>query len=68
MRFLLGFIIGLILGAAVVLLTTPKSGQDLQQLVKNRIDTTVAEGRKAAEARRVELEQRLADMKAGRAV
>ena len=66
MRFLIGFIIGLILGAVAVLLTTPQSGKDLQQQVKGRVDRVLAEGRQAAEARRVELENRLADLKAGR--
>lgn len=67
MRFLIGFIIGLILGAAVILLTTPQSGKELQQRVKDRFDYVLAEGRQAAEVRRVELENRLADLKAGRA-
>lgn len=67
MRFLIGFIIGLILGAAVILLTTPQSGKELQQRVKDRFDYVLAEGRRAAEVRRVELENRLADLKAGRA-
>jgi gas vesicle protein len=66
MRFLIGFIIGLILGAVIVLLTTPRSGKDLQQQVKDRVNNILAEGRQAAEARRVELENRLADLKAGR--
>ena len=67
MRFLMGFITGLILGAVFILLTTPQSGKDLQQQVKNRVDNILAEGRQAADARRVELENRLADLKAGRA-
>ena len=66
MRFLFGFITGLILGAAIILLTTPQSGKDLQQQVKDRVDHILAEGRQAAESRRVELENRLADLKAGR--
>ena len=67
MRFLFGFIIGLILGAAIILLTTPQSGKELQQRVKDRVNYILAEGRQAADARRVELENRLADLKAGRA-
>ena len=34
MRFIAGFIIGMVLGAAAVLLTTPQSGSDLQQGVR----------------------------------
>lgn len=63
MRFLLGFIIGLVFGAAFVLLTTPKSGKDLQQMARERMDSVMAEGRQAAAARRAELENRLADLK-----
>jgi gas vesicle protein len=66
MRFLVGFTIGLLLGAAVTLLVTPQSGQDLQQSAKGRLDDVLAEGRRAAEARRAELETRLADLKSGR--
>jgi gas vesicle protein len=65
MRFLMGFIIGLILGAVVVLLTTPQSGRDLQRGVRSRIDEIVAAGRQAAASRRAELEARLAELRAG---
>ena len=67
MRFLLGFIIGMMIGAVVVLLTTPRSGQDLQQGTRNLFDDVLAEGRRAAGERRAELESRLADLKAGNA-
>lgn len=66
MRFLVGFAIGLVLGAAMMLLMTPQSGQDLQQNAKGRLDDVLAEGRRAAAARRAELETRLADLKSGR--
>ncbi|GAB4427482.1 MAG: hypothetical protein Kow0031_07540 [Anaerolineae bacterium] len=66
MRFLVGFAIGLLLGAAATLLLTPQSGQDLQQSAKVRLDGVLAEGRRAATARRAELENRLADLKTGR--
>ena len=65
MRFLAGFIIGVILGSVVVLLTTPQSGQDLQRGVRSRIDEIMAEGRQAAASRRAELEARLAELQAG---
>ena len=65
MRFLMGFIIGMILGAVVVLLTTPQSGRDLQRGVRSRIDEIMAEGRQAAASRRAELEARLTELRAG---
>ena len=65
MRFMMGFFIGMIIGAVVGLLMTPQSGKDLQQGVRNRVNELLAEGRQAAAGRRVELETRLADLKAG---
>ena len=62
MRFLIGFLIGLTVGAGAVLLTTPLSGQDLQQGARNWLDSLLEEGRKAAAARRIELEARLAEL------
>ena len=66
MRFLAGFSIGMVIGAAAVLLTTPQSGSDLQENVRSRIDEIMAEGREAAAERRAELEGRLAELRAGR--
>ncbi len=68
MRFIVGFLIGLVLGVVAVLLTTPQSGQDLQEQARTRFDDIMAEGRKAAAVRRAELEGRLADLKAGKQV
>jgi gas vesicle protein len=65
MRFLAGFIIGLILGGVAVLLTTPQSGTDLQQGARSRFDGLLDEGRKAAAVRRIELETRLAELQSG---
>ena len=63
MRFLAGFVIGMLIGVVAVLLTTPQSGSDLQQGVRSRFENILAEGRKAAEPRRAELEARLAELK-----
>ena len=63
-NFLLGFLIGAMIGAIAVLLTTPKSGAALQEDVRSRIDRAFEEGRKAAGARRAELEARLASLRA----
>ncbi|MCB0209854.1 MAG: YtxH domain-containing protein [Anaerolineae bacterium] len=65
MRFVAGFLTGLILGASAVLLTTPRSGADLQLQAKAWADDILNEGRKAAELRRAELEARVADLQAG---
>ncbi len=64
-NFIAGFLGGVIIGAIIVLLTTPQSGSNFQTEVRARFDGIVAEGRKAAEARRAELEARLASLRAG---
>ncbi len=64
-NFIAGFLGGVVIGAIIVLLTTPQSGSELQTEVRVRFDGIVAEGRKAAEARRAELEARLASLRAG---
>jgi gas vesicle protein len=61
-NFVIGFFAGMIIGALVVLLTTPQSGDDLQAGIRSRFDGLVNEGRAAANARRAELEARLASL------
>jgi gas vesicle protein len=65
MNFIAGFLGGVVLGAIIVLLLTPQSGSELQAEVRARFDSIVEEGRKAAAARRAELEAKLASLKAG---
>jgi gas vesicle protein len=63
LNFLAGFLGGVVMGAMVVLLTTPQSGSDLQNEARSRFDDIMEEGRKAAAARRAELEARLASLR-----
>ena len=56
MRFLMGFVIGLVLGAVAVLLTTPQSGEDLQRRVRSRYEEIIAEMRTARAERVAELQ------------
>lgn len=65
MNFVAGFLGGVVIGAVAVLLTTPQSGSDLQAGVRARFDDILAEGRRAAAARRAELEARFASLKSG---
>lgn len=65
MNFIAGFLGGVVIGAVIVLLMAPQSGSDLQEEVRARFDGIVEEGRKAAAARRAELENRLANLKSG---
>ena len=64
-NFGLGFIVGALLGAVAVLLTTPQSGNALQEEARSRWDEALAEGRSAYAARRAELEARLAGLRTG---
>jgi gas vesicle protein len=64
-NFIAGFLGGVVLGAIIVLLTTPQSGSELQTSVRNRFDDIVKEGRRAAAERRAELENTLANLKSG---
>ena len=61
-NFVLGFFGGMIIGAAVILLTTPQSGGELQAGIRGRLNSLMNEGRAAANARRAELEARLASL------
>jgi gas vesicle protein len=55
LRIVAGLLLGAMIGAAVVLLLTPRSGVDTQQLIRDHIQAVLDEGRHAAEARRQEL-------------
>ena len=50
-----GFFLGALLGAGLVLLFAPRSGDETQQLIRDRVEVVLSEGRQAAEARRLEL-------------
>ncbi len=54
-RFLLGFLVGTILGAVGVLLLTPASGTDTRQSVSERLNAALEAGRRASAAREQEL-------------
>ncbi len=56
----LGFGAGALIGAAVVMLFAPTSGEQLAQNLKRGWDETVEEARKASQQRRLELEAELA--------
>ena len=65
LNFMLGLLIGAILGAGVVLLTTPQSGEDVQRLTREKMDSLLNEGRRAFEIRKAELEKRMTSIQAG---
>ncbi len=68
LNFMAGVLIGVFVGASIILLTTPQSGQDTQQQFAERLDKLLAEGKKAFSARKEELETRMAGIKAGNSI
>ena len=66
--FLTGFLVGTLVGGVAGLLLTPSGGSELQGQIKARLEGLIEEGRKAAAARRSELEAQLEAFKSGEAV
>ena len=63
--FFIGVLSGAIVGAAVAILLAPQSGQELQKQMRTRVQGLIEEGRRAAAARRAELELQLEAFKRG---
>jgi len=66
--FLIGLLAGAVVGVTAAMLLTPTSGSELQQRLRSRVQELVDEGKKAANARRAELEAQLEAFKRGRPV
>lgn len=64
LSFLSGALLGATIGAAIALLLTPASGEDLRAQIEERRNYIEAEVRKAAEEKRAELENQLAHLRA----
>ena len=60
---LLGFVVGAALGAVVIMLLSPVSGDQLVDNLKQGYDETKDGARKVAEQRRAELEAELAHLR-----
>jgi gas vesicle protein len=65
-RFLEGFVLGGLIGATVALLFAPTSGEELRGQMTGEVARIRSEVSQAASARRAELEQQLAAMRAPR--
>ena len=63
LSLLSGAIFGSLMGAAAVLLLTPKSGSTVRADIKHEVDAILEEGRRASQMRRAELEAQLAQMR-----
>ncbi len=62
-RFVEGFILGSLVGAAVALLLAPESGDSLRKQMQSEAERIRTEVNKAAADRRAELEQQLAALR-----
>ena len=62
-RIMAGVVLGATMAAGLVLLFTPQSGADTQRMIKERIEAIMAEGRQAAEMRRLELQTQFETLK-----
>jgi gas vesicle protein len=64
--FFIGAVMGGLVGATLVLLLTPASGEQLRGQLRSRAEIIQGEIQKAANARRVELEKQLTEFRAPR--
>lgn len=64
--FLIGIMVGGVVGATVALLMAPESGEKLRDQIRARGQTFISDVREAAESRRIELTGRLESMRAPR--
>ena len=61
--FLIGVVVGGLVGSTIALLLAPKSGESLRSELRERGIAVQAEIRNAAEARRIELRDRLDELR-----
>ncbi len=62
-NFIVGFTFGSLIGATVVMLITPTSGNELRGQFQTRIAELQDEVKSAANARRAEMEEQLATLR-----
>jgi gas vesicle protein len=63
--FLAGVVAGAVVGAVVAVLLAPEAGSELQERLRGRFGELIEEGKRAADARRAELEAQLESFKRG---
>ena len=65
--FLIGILVGALVGSTVALLLAPESGQGIRDRIRAGGQGFVDEVRRAADVRRIELTDRLEELRAPRA-
>ena len=63
LRIMAGVTLGATVGAALVLLFAPQSGEETRRTIEERVEAVLAEGRQAAEIRRSELQSQFEALK-----
>ncbi len=64
--FMIGIMVGVLVGSTVALLLAPEAGEKLRNELRARGEGFLAEVRHAADARRIELTDRLESLRAPR--
>jgi gas vesicle protein len=54
-RFIFGFVVGVLIGAATVIFAAPRSGAETLQGIRGLLDESVSVGKRASAAREQEL-------------
>ena len=62
--FLIGIVVGALVGSTVALLLAPESGEQLRGELRERGNALLADVRSAADSRRIELQSRLEELRA----
>ncbi len=66
--FLIGIIVGALVGSTLALLLAPETGEKLRNEIRTRGEVLVSDVRHAADARRIELTDRLETLRSPRSV
>ncbi len=66
MSFFIGVTLGGLVGATLALLFAPFSGTELRAQIRDRAENLTAEVRQAASTKRIELQERLENLRAPR--
>ena len=62
--FLIGIVVGGLVGSTIALLLAPETGEELRGQLRSRGENFFSDVRQAADERKIELRQKLEDMRA----